>query len=114
MKTVYLSLGSNMGDREAMLRQAFTPFGQVVAVKILNDNYTGNRHPRFYAFVGMAEKTEGETAIARLDGTMLAGRMLSVISALPLSRDGVAPAPSHGGYGRRRQGGRPSSPYSAA
>ena len=91
---------------EAMLLETFTPYGQVVAIKILNDDYIGNRHPRFYAFVGMAEKTEGETAIAHLDGATLGGQVLSVISALPLSRAGKPLAPGRGRYGQRRQSAR--------
>ena len=73
---------------EADLRRVFEPFGQVMDVKILNDEYTGNRQPGAHAFVGMAAKNAGETAIAELDGTMLGGQVVNVIGALRLSPPG--------------------------
>ncbi len=82
--TVYVG-NLTMAATEAELRQAFAPFGQVVAVTILNDDYIGNKHPKVYAFVGMADKDEGKAAVAGLDGKVMGGQVLSVISALPVS-----------------------------
>jgi RNA recognition motif-containing protein len=88
-----------MVTTEAELRQAFAPFGQVVAVTILNDTYIGNKHPKAYAYVGMADRDAGAAAIAGLDGKALGGHMLSVISALPLSSSRKDVTPQHRRFG---------------
>jgi RNA recognition motif-containing protein len=73
------------GVTETQIRQAFAQFGPVVYVNIMNDITLGTRHPRMYAYVGMAEKNDGDAAIAGLDGKSLGSQAISVISALPLS-----------------------------
>jgi RNA recognition motif-containing protein len=70
---------------ETELRRTFATFGSVVSVAIRNDAVPGTRQPRVYAYVGMSEKNDGETAIAHLDGKPLDNRVMSVISALPMS-----------------------------
>ncbi len=70
---------------EGQLRQAFSVFGQVASVRILNDKYIGSNQPWGYAFVEMAVRLEGEAAIRALDGSMFNDRAVSLIEALPLS-----------------------------
>jgi len=74
-----------MVTTEADLRHVFEPFGRVMDVKILNDDYIGNRHPKAHAFIGMSAKNAGEAAIAELDGKLLGGQVVNVIGALRLS-----------------------------
>jgi RNA recognition motif-containing protein len=70
---------------EVELRKEFTEFGEVISVTIMNDKYIGSGQPRGYGYVEMASKSEGKTAIARLEGKKLRDRAISVVEALPLS-----------------------------
>jgi RNA recognition motif-containing protein len=72
---------------EDELRQEFSVFGQVTAVNLITDTFTGSRQPRMYAFVEMEERSEGEAAILNLKGKEIMGRQLEVIAALPLSSE---------------------------
>ena len=67
------------------LRQEFIVFGEVVAITIMNDRYIGSGQPRAYAFVEMTSKSQGEAAIAGLNGKRLKDQVIEVIGALPLS-----------------------------
>ncbi len=62
------------------VRQAFTAYGEVISVKIVNDRDTGR--PRGFAFVEM-EDQEALTAIESLDGADFSGRNLKVNEARP-------------------------------
>ncbi len=83
---------------EEKLRKEFEAFGEVTSVSIVTDKYSGR--PRGFAFVEMASKSEGEAAIAGLNGKMLEERTLTVNEARPRSdsRGG-------GSYGDRRGSG---------
>ena len=70
---------------EGELRQEFTAFGEVITVTIMDDKYIGSGQPRGYGFVEMPSKSEGETAIAALNGKSLRSRTIDVLQALPLS-----------------------------
>jgi RNA recognition motif-containing protein len=70
---------------EGELRQEFTAFGEVISVSIMDDKYIGSGQPRGYGFVEMPSESEGETAIAALNGKSLRSRTIDVIQALPLS-----------------------------
>ena len=69
------------GMTEDELRDAFAAYGDVSSVKILMDRETGRS--RGFAFVEMPNKSEGEAAIAQLNGKDLGGRMLRVNEARP-------------------------------
>ena len=56
---------------EGELRMEFMAFGEVVSVTIMDDRYIGSGQPRGYAFVEMASKSGGETAISNLAGKRL-------------------------------------------
>ena len=70
---------------EEKLRREFMAFGEVVSVTIMNDKYIGSGQSRGYAFVEMPSLSEGQAAIAALNGKSLRHRTIDVIQALPLS-----------------------------
>ena len=72
------------GMTEDELRDAFAAYGDVSSVKILMDRETGRS--RGFAFVEMPNKSEGEAAIAQLNGKDLGGRTLRVNEARPRER----------------------------
>jgi RNA recognition motif-containing protein len=79
------------------LRQEFAPFGKVDSVSIPTDKYSGKH--RGFAFVEMPSVSEGQAAIAGLNGKTMKDRTLAVNAARPRSDD------RGGGYGARRGGG---------
>ena len=83
---------------EAELREEFGTFGEVASVNIITDKYTGR--PRGFGFVEMAVVSEGQAAIAGLNGKAMKDQTLNVNAARPHSE-------SRGGgfYGNRRPGG---------
>ncbi len=72
------------GMSEEELRQAFSAHGEVSSVKILMDRETGRS--RGFGFVEMPNQSEGEAAIADLNGKDLGGRSLRVNEARPRER----------------------------
>ena len=83
------------------LRQAFEEFGQVTSAKIITDKFTGDS--RGFGFVEMSDNTEGQAAVAGLDGKDLKGRTLKVNEARP--RDDNRGGGGGGGGGRGGGGG---------
>lgn len=83
---------------EEELRQEFGTFGEVSSVNIITDKYTGR--PRGFAFVEMATVSEGQAAIAGLNGKSLKDQTLNVNAARP-------PSENRGGgsYSNKRRGG---------
>jgi len=82
---------------EEELRGEFASFGEVESVAIPTDRYSGR--PRGFAFVEMPSVSEGQAAIAGLNGKTLKDRTLTVNAARPRSGD------RGGGYGGKRGGG---------
>lgn len=60
------------------VRQLFSPFGEVLSVKLINDRDTGR--PRGFGFVGMGDD-EAEAAISAINGSEMGGRTLRVNEA---------------------------------
>jgi cold-inducible RNA-binding protein len=83
---------------EEELREEFVSFGKVESVSIITDKYSGR--PKGFAFVEMPSVSEGQAAIAALNGKTLKDRTLSVDAARPRSDDRGG-----GSYGSRRGGG---------
>jgi len=83
---------------EEELKQEFLAYGEMTSVSILTDKFSGR--PKGFGFVEMASKSEGEAAIAGLNGKTLKERTIVVNEARPRtdSRSG-------GSYGDRRSGG---------
>ena len=72
------------GMSEDELREAFAAYGDVASVKILSDRETGRS--RGFGFVEMPNQSEGEAAIAQLNGKDVGGRPLRVNEARPRER----------------------------
>ena len=53
---------------ENELRHEFLPFGGVLSVTIMSDQYIGSGQMRAYGFVEMASKSEAKAAISNLTG----------------------------------------------
>ena len=83
---------------EEELRQEFLAFGEVESVNIITDKYSGR--PKGFGFVEMASVSEGQAAIAALNGKTLRDRTLIVNAARPRSDNRGG-----GSYGGRRGGG---------
>jgi RNA recognition motif-containing protein len=67
------------------LRRAFTAYGEVRSVTIMNDKYIGSGQPRGYGYVEMRERAAGAAAIANLSGKLFKDRAVEIVEALPLS-----------------------------
>ena len=94
MKNIFVG-NLSFGATEESIRSLFETHGTVGRVNIVTDRDTGQ--PRGFGFVEMSNDSEGEKAIAALNGTDLDGRTLNVNEARP------KPERSHGGgFGRRR------------
>ena len=83
---------------EEQLREEFASFGEVESVAIPTDRYSGR--PRGFAFVEMPSISEGQAAIAALNGKMLNDRTLAVDAARPRADNRGG-----GSYGGRGGGG---------
>ena len=88
---------------EQELRQAFEPFGQVAAVRIVTDRYSGVS--RGFAFVEMPDRTEARAGIEGLNMKELAGRTLDVSEARS-PREARMHSRPHGSSRQGRSGSR--------
>ena len=66
---------------EEDIKKAFAEFGNVEAVKIITDRYSGRS--KGFGFVTMPDETEGKAAIDGLNGRNMMGRDLKVNEARP-------------------------------
>ncbi len=66
---------------EQDLRQLFEPYGSVDTIRIMTDRETGRS--RGFGFAEMPESRAAQSAIDALNGTPLAGRVLTVNEAKP-------------------------------
>ena len=83
---------------EQDLRQEFKVFGGVDEINIIKDKYSGR--PKGFAFVEMPSVSEGQAAIAGLNGKTLNERTVIVNAARPRTD-----SRNSGSYGDRRGGG---------
>lgn len=74
------------------LRNLFAPHGEVASAKIVTDKFNNNRSKGF-GFVEMPNDSEGQAAIAALNGTEVDGRGIVVNESQP------KPAGERGGGG---------------
>lgn len=80
--------------QENNLRALFEQIGQVKSLKIITDRETGKS--KGFAFVTMANREDGQKAIAQLDGTALDGRNISVSEAEDRKSNERKPAAGQG------------------
>ncbi len=66
---------------EEDLKDAFSTFGNVTSVKLITDKFSG--HSKGFGFVEMANNSEADTAIKKLNGTALKDRNITVNQAKP-------------------------------
>ena len=67
------------------LKQAFSVFGEVKHVIVMHDGNTNRHETGLYGYIEMNMKSEGIAAINSLNGTIIKGRVINTIEALPLS-----------------------------
>ena len=97
MKNIFVG-NLSFGTTENSVRSLFESYGSVERVNIVTDRDTGQA--RGFAFVEMSVDSEGDAAIAGLNGRDLDGRTLNVNEARP-----KAERSGGGGGGFRRAGG---------
>jgi RNA recognition motif-containing protein len=81
---------------EEDLQNLFAPHGEVTSAKIVTDKFNNNRSKGF-GFVEMPNDSEGQAAIAALNGTEVDGRGIVVNESQP------KPAGSGGGGGFKKR-----------
>ena len=101
------NLSFNTSNNDLM--DMFAEFGTVVSGNVIEDRETGRS--RGFGFVEMSSQSEGEAAIAALNGKEIDGRSLTVNEAKPRedrgrSRGGGGGRGGYGGGGRSGGGGR--------
>ena len=106
----YSSLGGFMGKKiyvgnlpfsatNESLSEMFASFGKVDSSKIVTDRDTGRS--KGFGFVEMADSSEADAAIEKLNGADFGGRSLTVNEARPME-----PRTGGGGFGGGRGGDR--------
>lgn len=75
MKTIYVG-NLSFDTTEDDLRSLFTTYGEVGAVNLPRDRYSGQ--PRGFGFVEMPDDVEAQEAITELDGSKFKERHLIV------------------------------------
>jgi RNA recognition motif-containing protein len=107
MKNIYVG-NLSYGATEDSVRALFEAYGTVERVSIVTDRDTGQ--PRGFGFVEMTNDSEGDKAIAALNGREFGGRDLTVNEARPKAERGGfgggggrgRSAGGGGGFGRKR------------
>jgi len=88
---------------EGELREKFAAFGEVTAVNIIKDKYSGES--RGFGFVEMPSKSEAQKAIEEMNGKDLMGRAVNVNEARPKTNRRDSRSFGRGGFGGGRGGG---------
>jgi cold-inducible RNA-binding protein len=81
------------------LKEAFKSFGEVTSARVIKDRFSGES--RGFGFIEMPNKSEGQAAIAGLNGKDFKGRTLTVNEARPRTEERGRGRGDRGGYGRR-------------
>ena len=63
------------------LNDTFSTYGNVTSVKLITDKFSGQS--KGFGFVEMADNSEADTAIKKLNGTVLKDRNITVNQAKP-------------------------------
>lgn len=99
MKNIFVG-NLSFDTREQDIRALFEAYGAVNRVSVVTDRDTGQ--PRGFAFVEMANNSEGDQAIAAINGHEVGGRALNVNEARPKGEGGGG---GRGGGGGGYRGG---------
>lgn len=83
---------------EDQLHQMFAAVGQVASTKLITDKFSGQS--KGFGFVEMNTDEEAQTAIAKINGTSIGARKITVNEARPMEARG----PSGGSFGGRSGG----------
>lgn len=86
------------------LQAYFAQLGEVTSARVVMERDTGRS--RGFGFVEYTSDEAGREAIAKLNGTELDGRMISVSEARPEGERPARPFTPRGGQGGGYQGGR--------
>jgi RNA recognition motif-containing protein len=88
------------------LQQAFEAFGKVASATVIRDKFSGES--RGFGFVEMPDQSEGQAALAGLNGSELMGKNIVVSEARPRQegRGGGGGGRGSGGGGGYRGGNR--------
>lgn len=84
MKKIYVG-NLPFSATEEELEELFTPFGEVISIKLITDRDTGR--PRGFGFVEI-EDAGLEEAVSKLDGSDMGGRQLKISEARPRGDSG--------------------------
>jgi len=93
----------SFGATEDAVRSMFEAYGTVDRVSIVTDRETGQA--RGFGFVEMSNNSEGDRAIAEINGRDLDGRALNVNEARPKEDRGGGRG-NGGGFGGQRRNNR--------
>lgn len=95
MKNIFVgNLSFNTSEQD--IRSLFEAYGTVDRVSVVTDRDTGQ--PRGFAFVEMSNNSEGDQAIAAMNGHEVGGRALNVNEARPKGEGGGGGRGGGGGY----------------
>jgi hypothetical protein len=82
MSAINLYVGNlSYNTTESELRDLFASYGEVESAKIISDRDTGRS--KGFGFVEMSSRSDGEQAIAELNGKEFGGRTVKVNEARP-------------------------------
>ena len=101
MKNIFVG-NLSFDTNEQTIRSLFEAHGTVDRVSVVTDRDTGQ--PRGFAFVEMSNNSEGDQAIAAINGQEVGGRALNVNEARPKGEGGGGGG-FRGGGGNRSGGG---------
>lgn len=82
------------------LADMFEPYGEILSAKVISDRYSGQS--KGFGFVEMADRGNGEQAVAELNGKEVQRRQLKVNEAKPRNDN----RRGGGDFGGRRGGDR--------
>src|SRR5690349_3005457 len=88
---------------EGELSVLFSEVGNIQSIRLMTDRETGQS--RGFAFVELADRSEGEAAITKLNGYEMNGRAIKVNEAKPQENRGGGGGGGRGGFGGNRGGG---------
>jgi len=102
MKLYVGNLSYSTGESD--LRDLFAAYGTVDSVAVITDRDSGRS--KGFGFVEFGNDTEGNAAIAGLNGKEVGGRALTVSQARPKTEGGGGGGGGRGGFGGGGGGGR--------